>query len=104
MSQSAIVELNAAVGADVDAAVAANEGLVLYGYSVRESDGTPAVAAANIVNGATGAAAGKVVYIELAANASETVWFGERGIECPLGLSVDWIVGTIDILLYYKLT
>lgn len=102
MSFPADVELNAAVTADVDAAVAADKGLVLLGYSIRESAGSAAVATAYIVNGATGAAAGKVVYVELAANASETVWFGEQGIACPLGLSIDHVAGTLDVALYYK--
>ncbi len=102
MSFPADVELNAAVVADVDAAVAADPNLILLGYSVRESKSAEAVATIVIVNGATGAAAGKLVHIELAASTSETVWLGDRGIHCPLGLSIDWITGEVDISLYYK--
>lgn len=95
------VDLNAAVVADVDAAVAANDKLFLYGYSAKEGAGTPAIASFSIVNGATGAAAGKVVHVALLASTSETVIF-ERPIACPLGISVDWIAGDIDIILYHK--
>ena len=101
LQQVALTELNLAIGADVDAAVAAVAGLRLLGYSVRESHGTAAIATLSIVNGATGAAAGKIVFIELAANKSETVWFGPQGIACPLGLSVDWVAGLADLTLHY---
>ncbi len=95
-------DINAAVGADIDAAVAAATGLILMGYTARESDGTPATASARIVNGATGAAAGKIAEIGLVANDSKAVWFGPHGIPCPLGLSIDWIDGTLDVILYHR--
>ena len=99
----ALVELNATVGADVDAAVAADANLRLIGYSIAESAGTPAIASCAIVNGATGAAAGKVAYISLEAGCSQTVWMGPQGVTCPLGLSIDWIAGELDIVLYYTI-
>ena len=95
-------DINAAVTADVDAAVAAATGLRLMGFSARESDGTPAVATAKIVNGATGSAAGKIVEIGLIASDSKTAWFGPHGIPAPLGLSIDHIAGTLDVILYYR--
>lgn len=98
----ASVDVNAAVTADVDAAVAAATGLRLVGYSCRESAVSPAVATFAIVNGATGAGGTGVVYVELAANASETVWFGDSGIDCASGISVDHIAGTVDVNLFYK--
>ena len=77
------VEINAGVTADVDAAVAAANNLVLMGYTASENAG--AAAGFDIVNGATGNAAGKIVYVALPANGSAWGWFGDRGIPCPLG-------------------
>jgi hypothetical protein len=101
-TQEITVTTNAGITADVDAVVAANAGLRLMGWSARESAGSPAVAAAKIVNGATGAAAGKVANIGLAASTSRGEWYGPEGIPCPLGLSIDHIAGTLDIILYYR--
>lgn len=97
---SVSVDNNAAVVADVDAAVAAATGLRLMGYSVRESAATPAAAALNIVNGATGAGGAPLARIKLAANESRTVWLWP-GIAADAGLSIDWIAGTVDVDLYY---
>lgn len=102
ISRGCAVNLRADVTADVDAAVAANGTLRLMGYSVRENKATAAVAAFSIVNGATGAAAGKVVYVEKVADSSETQWFGPDGIACPLGISIDFESGEFDIAIYYK--
>ena len=48
----------------------------LYGWTVRESDGTPAVATVVL----TDADSNIVGEIELAANASSTAWFGPQGV------------------------
>ena len=101
IQQAASSDINDAVTADVNATVAASPGLRLMGYSVNESKGVAAVAAFSIVNGATGAAVGKIVHVELAADKSETVSFAPNGIACPLGLSIDWIAGEVDIVLHY---
>lgn len=97
------VDTNAAVTADIDAAISADPNLRLMGYSCRESAGAPAVAGFQIVNGATGNAANKVVEQELAANESNTEWFGPDGIECPLGISVNFLAGEFDVDLFYKI-
>jgi len=94
------VEINAGVTDDVDAAVAAANNLVLMGYTASENAG--AVAGFDIVNGATGDAAGKIVYVALPANGSAWGWFGDRGIPCPLGLSINDQGGTFNVALYYK--
>ena len=73
----------------------------MMGWSARESHGTAAIATFVIVNGATGAAAGKVAYVELAANTSTSEWYGPNGIACPLGISIDWIAGLVDVVLHY---
>ena len=68
---------NAAVAADVDAAVAADANLVLMGYTYAETTGSPA-------------------------SGGGSMWFGDRGIPCPLGISVDFVTGTINLTIYYK--
>jgi hypothetical protein len=97
-----LVEINAAVAADVDAAVAADSNLALVGFTWNETDGTPALCEFYIVNGPTGATATKVVYAGGVASSSGSEWFGDRGIPCPLGLSIDHVSGTINVSLFYK--
>lgn len=89
-----------AVTADVDALVAAVANLRLVGYSVKETAG--AAATLSIVHGATGAAAGKIVHINLAANESTSDWMGPEGIAVASGLSIDWLTGAASIILYTK--
>lgn len=96
------VASSAGFTADVDALVAANTGIFLLGLSWRESAGSAAVATFQVVNGATGAATGKVFVAEVAANGSGWAWFGPQGIPCPLGISIDHIAGTLDVFVYYK--
>lgn len=99
---AASVDVNSGVVADVDAAVAGVAGLRLVGFSARESAATAAAATFIIVHGATGAAGTAVAPVELALNTSTSAWFGPDGIACPNGISVDWIVGTVDIHLFFK--
>ena len=99
----ASVYFDDAVGADVNAAVAANVNLRLVGFVARESAAVPAIASCYIVNGATGATATKVVPIALAISNMASQWFGPEGIPCPLGISIDWEAGEIDIAVYYKI-
>jgi zona occludens toxin (predicted ATPase) len=102
VNAAASVNVNAGVIADVDAAVAAATGLRLVGYSCRESAATAAAATFVIVNGATAAGGTGIAVVELAANASETVYFGDAGIDASNGLSIDHIAGTVDVNLFYK--
>ncbi|MCK9623030.1 MAG: hypothetical protein M0R47_21145 [Methylobacter sp.] len=92
----------ASIGANVDALVTANAGLRLVGYSAKESAATPALSTLRIINGATGATNSPVVNIDLALSTSETVWFGDGGVACPAGLSIDWLTGQADVVLFYK--
>lgn len=101
LHKAASVDVNAAVGANVDAAVAAAEGLRLVGFSAKESAGTPAAATAVIVHGATGAGGTAVAYINLAASGSTTVSLGD-GVACDSGISIDWLTGQLDVCLHYK--
>ena len=96
------VDVNNAANADVDAAVAATPGLRLMGFSCRASAGSAAVAAFNIKHAATGAAGIQLVSVELAANASNTEWFGPQGLDCETnGLSIEVVAGTVDCTLFY---
>ena len=96
-----LIDVNAAVGADVDAAVAASAGLRLIGWAARETAG--AAAHAKIVHGATGAAGTLVVPISLAANSCATGWYGSEGVPMANGISIDWIDGGLDVTLFYRL-
>lgn len=97
----ASVYTSASVVADVNAAVAAQGGLRLVGYSIQESAGTPAAAACKIVHGATVGGGTNVAFVKLAASGSTTVSFGPAGIACPNGISFDWVSGQVDVALYY---
>ncbi len=99
---AASIDVNNGVIADVEPAVAAATGLVLLGYSCREVAGTPAAAAFNIIHGATVAGGVKTVVVELAANGSETVWFGPDGIAVDSGISIDIVAGAVDVEIFYK--
>ena len=100
---SALVDVNTAVTADVDAAVAANANLVFMGYSSKESAGIPAAATFRIVHGATGAGGTAVVNVNHALSTSDTKWFGPNGIACPNGISIDWLTGQVDVEIYYAI-
>lgn len=102
-SQGVSVDVNTAITADVDAAVAAATGLRLMGYSVRESAASAAVAAVSIKHGTTGAGGTYIARINLAADESERMWFGPDGIDVAAsGISIDWEAGTVDVDLWHK--
>lgn len=92
----------AGLAANSDALVAAQSGLRLMGYAIRESAAAAAVAAVDIMHGATGAGGALVVPIELAADKSDAVWFGPDGIMMESGVSIRRITGTVDIVVYTK--
>ena len=95
-------DVNLAIAANVDAAVAASPNLRLMGFSCRESAAVAAVATFNVVRGATAAGGTVMSPVELAANASTSVWFGEGGLSCPEGISIGVVAGTVDVILFYK--
>ena len=92
----------ATITADVNAVVAAQAGLRLMGFSSKESAGTPAAATFRIINGATGATNAPIVNVNHALSTSNTQWFGPDGINTPAGLSIDWLTGQVDVVLFYK--
>jgi len=98
----ALIDANALIVADVDAAVVATAGLRLMGYSTKESAAVPAAATFTIVHGATGAGGTVMVNVNLALSESATQWFGPDGIACPNGLSIDFLTGRFDVHLFYK--
>lgn len=102
--QAASVDVNDALVADVDAAVAAATGLRLMGFACRESHATvPVVATFKIVHGATVGGGTVMIPVELAASESKgPFWFGPDGLDAVNGLSIDWVVGTVDVELFHK--
>lgn len=97
---AALTDSNLAVGADVNAAVAATPGLRLMGFAAREVAATAAVATFTIVHGATAAGAA-ILPVELKADESTREWFGPQGIAFPDGISIDWVAGAVDVHLFY---
>ena len=100
LQKGASVDVNAALVADADAAVAASAGLRLVGFAARESAGTAAAATFFIVHGATGAGGTVVARVELLANESAREWWWP-GIDVASGISIDWVAGTVDVELFY---
>ncbi len=80
-------------------AVAAATALRLMGYSVRESAGTPAVAALNLRHGTLDSDP-LVELIELAADESYGMWFGPNGIDVPNGVFVERVTGETEIVIH----
>lgn len=95
-------DLNAGISADVEPAVAATVGLLLAGFACRESAGTPAVAAFNIVHGATVAAGDAVIPVELAADESKGPFWFPGGIPMADGISIEVLAGTVDVTLFTR--
>lgn len=102
INAAASTDVNDAVAADVDAAVAAATGLRLMGFACRESAAAAAPATFRIMHGATVAGGTVLIPVELSANESVREWFGPDGIASASGISVDWIAGTFDVELFYK--
>lgn len=101
--EGALSDVNMAVAADVGPAIEGSPTLRLMGYVARESAAVAGAASADIVHGAT--AAGDLVYaISLAADGVSELWFGPVGIACPNGVSINHLLGTLDIVLFYKTT
>jgi hypothetical protein len=91
-----------AVVAVVNALVPAQAGLRLMGFSSKESAAIPAAATYSIKHGATAAGGVDVVYQNHALSTSMTQFFGDDGIACPNGISIGWLTGQVDIVIYYK--
>lgn len=87
--------------ADSDAAVAAHTFLRLVGVAISETGAAAADAEVQIVHGAT-VSGGTVVVppINLVGNEFKYMEFGNGGIPCPNGISVDRVAGTTTLVLY----
>ena len=92
-----LVDNNDAIVADVDAAVAASVGLRLIGWNALAT----VTGSFRIKNAATGAAGTRLASGGAVAGESIGEWYGPKGLPAPDGLSIDWILGTWDIDLYY---
>lgn len=92
---------NEGISSDVDGVKNAHNSLVLMGYAARESAGTGAGAAFNIVDGETASSGPHVVPVEFAGDDSDCRWFGPDGIEVFNGLSINMVSGTVDVTLFY---
>jgi hypothetical protein len=86
---------------DVDLAVAADAGLVLMGYTIREAAGSPAIASVQIINGVDGSGA-VVAEIAVLASDSKHVWFGENGVACPLGITIERLAGSTAVTVFHR--
>jgi len=78
---------------------AASTGLRIMGYTVRESEATPALAAVALRHDADGTCNSTEVFafVALLASTSQTVWFGDKGLDASLGVCADITDGTVDI-------
>lgn len=81
-----------------EAIVAAQAGLRLLGWSVRET--AAAVATLDIENGES-AGSPDLAVINLAASESKDRWYGERGIAADGGIFVNRLTGTTLVIIYY---
>lgn len=108
------VELSSSVGAFVAAtaievasgtadaqAVAAQAGLRLLGYSIRES-AAAAAAASVIIRHGTSTAGAPLAFVELDLDQSVTVWFGPDGLAAAGGIFIDRTAGETHIVIFYK--
>lgn len=83
-----------------DQTVIAGTEAKLLGWSLRESAASAAAASANIREGS---ASGDIIaVIELAADGSETVWFGDDGVVAYGGIYFDAVAGEITGVVYYS--
>ena len=99
------VDINSGISTDQDLAIAAASGIVLMGYTCRESAAVAATAAFRLLHG-TIAAGTEIAVQKLAANGSDQVSFGDNGLPVPNGVSIDFPVsagGTVDVDLYYRM-
>lgn len=95
------VDNNVALVADVDLAVPAAPGLRYLGFSCKESDAIPAATTFIVLHGdmATGTVLDTV---ELGLNESAREWYGPEGMNAENGISIDWVVGTVDVHIRHK--
>lgn len=82
--------------------VAGQPGLRYCGHSVKENAGTPAAARIIIKNHATQASGVDMAHINLTASQGNNVWCGDAGVECPNGIGIEWLAGSCDVTVYYK--
>ena len=92
-----------AVGQTTDATLeAATTSLRLLGWSIREDAGTPAVATVVLRHDADGTCdgTGVIAFIELAANGSDQMSYGDRGLAIASGVCADILAGSVSVVIY----
>lgn len=82
-----------------DAAVSTSKPTRLYGWSVTESAGSPAIATAVLRNG-TGTGDPIVAIASVPASGKDFQWFGPNGITCTGGLFLDRTGGSTTVVVY----
>lgn len=99
---SRTIATTSASGSSGEAIVAANDFLVLAGFSVSETDGSAAAAEVAIRHGSASGAY-LIPPMNLDANGFGFFWMGSKGISAPNGIYVDKISGTTTVTVYtYK--
>ena len=88
-----------AIGADVEPALAGAKNRRLAGFAIRES--AAAAAVGRLLHGATVTAGRQFYAATYAASARDSMWFGEKGLGIPNGVSVDWVSGAFDLTLVW---
>lgn len=95
-NQGATATVNAAGTGDV-AVRAAQDGLVLMGYSAKETAGS---AAALTIRNGTSTSDPAVAHCSLAANEAKLISLSDLGIKCPNGIFLDRTTGTTEVVIY----
>lgn len=91
-----------ATGTASAAAVAATPNLRLLGFSVTET--AASTAAVSFQEAAATDLTKELAAISLAASEARTVWLGEHGLPCPLGIWVNRISGNTRVVVYYRVS
>jgi len=93
----------ASVGISADTTLeAATANLRLQGWTIRESDAAPAVATVVLRHDADGTCDSTNVFsfIELGANQSVQMWYGDKGLGAASGVCADILAGTVDVNIF----
>lgn len=95
------------ITSDQNAVIPASPGLTLLGWCARESSGVTGGspfdrAQVLLVHGPLATGTDHVGFITLVLSQQREMWYSDIGIDISSGLSLDWELGTIDLILYFK--
>lgn len=90
------------VTADNNLLVAAQTGLKLCGYNVKATVGSAGVGM--LIKGVaqTQTNTNRIAGFNLATGAHDHEWFGDDGVKCDEGISVDFTSGSFDVTVFYR--